>query len=899
MEKTSATQVESKDWHSIPARDVIGELRTDAARGLGEADVVLRRRKFGPNKLPDEKRLEGLGLFVAQFKSPMIYILALAGMVTVFLGEYTDAVVIFAAVALNTAIGYMQENKASNALAELKRVLKVKAFAVRGGVEREVPQEELVPGDVIVLKPGFKIPADARLVDARELKVNESALTGEWLPADKSVKTLPANTPLADRDNMVYMGALVESGHGRAVVTATGPSTKMGDIAGMLKESKEEQTPYQLKLANFSRVVGIVILAICAGILVEGMLSGAEFGEMFVTSVAVAVAAIPEGLPVAMTVILAIGAQRILKRKGLVRRLASAETLGSTSVICTDKTGTLTEARMDVASITTATRRFAFGDGRGLKAAASGGSSHALAMRIAVSCSEAVVENPRAPVSAWKVSGRPTDRALVLAAGRAGITRAAVDADMAMLAGLPFDPTKKYSASLRRTKTDRRVLHVLGAPELLLSKSAYVDFDGKRRRMNRLLMQGMRRRLDETTGMGMRVLAAAYKDGVRSRSLKHSDIGGLVFAGFISLEDPIRPGVRDAIGRCRRAGLKPVIVTGDNRLTAMAVAKGIGMDVAEADVMEGTELEGLSDPELADRAKSVRVYARVEPAQKLRIVRALQANGEVVAMTGDGVNDAPALKQADIGVAVGSGTDLAKDVSDLVLLKDDFSVIVAAVEEGRVIIDNIRKVVTYLLSDSFTEVVLVGGSVLAGLPLPVTAAQILWVNLIEDGLPSIALAFEPREKDVMRHKPERHDAPLLTREMKAIIFMIGLTTDAILFGVFMWLLSNGSRGAGMGHVRTMMFACLAIDSLLYVFSCKSLRSNIWRTDLLSNKLLLASVGFGFAMLVAAVYAPPLQLLLDTVPLAWSDWALVLGLGFLNVTLIELTKWWFISRHEAV
>ena len=900
-------QDSSRLWHNMSAKEVVKTLGTDSTQGLCENDANARQKTYGLNELPEEEPLTGLRLFLEQFKSPLVYILVFAGIATLFLHEYTDTIVIFAAVGLNTTIGFFQENKASKALSELKKVLKVNAFVIRDGHEKEMLQEQLVPGDLIVLKPGFKVPADGRLIEAKELKVSEAALTGEWMASDKSTSLVAKDIPLADRENMVYMGTIIESGEGRAVVTSTGTATEIGKVATLVKETKEEKTPYQRKLADFSKIVGIIIALLCVFIFVEGMVTGGEFKEMFTTSIAVAVAAIPEGLPVAMTVILAVGMQRIMTRQGLVRKLASAETLGSTSVICTDKTGTLTEAKMRVSILVTGTKQILSKNWNySEEIDKDSKTSHAQSLKIAASCSDAFIENPHDNIQDWVVRGRPTDRALLLAAAQAGIYKEDIETNTPKVSDLPFNSVAKYSATLNKLSKSDYMMYVLGAPEIILEMSRYIEMDGTQTELSREKLALMTKKYEDMTGSGMRVLATAYKKlGLNEFTketqepgepqLAEEDMKELVFVGFIGLDDPVRSGVKEAMDTCKKAGMKAIVITGDNKLTAMSVAKKLGMHVKDKNMIEGRELDKLTDEEFEKRVAEIQIYARVEPAQKLRIVTALQAMGEVVAMTGDGINDAPALKRADIGVAVGSGTDVAKEVSDLLLLKDDFSVIVAAVEEGRVIIDNIRKVITYLLSDSFTEVVLIGGSIIAGFPLPLTAAQILWVNLIEDGLPNIALTFEPKEEDVMQKKPERHDAPLLTKEMKTIIFLIGLITDVLLLFLFFYLLNLEHD---IVHVRTMIFAALTIDSLFYVFSCKSLRKSLWHINVFSNMILVAAVAFGAVMLVLAIYVPALQLLLKTVPLNAGDWLIILGLGALELTLVEVTKWHFISRHEA-
>ena len=862
-------------WHNLDFKEVVKILRTNIGKGLSEKEVKVCQREFGKNKLPEEKPLSMLRMFLEQFRSPLIYILVIAGIITLILKDYTDAIIIFGAVFLNTIVGYLQENKASQALRELKKIVKHTAEVLRDGNLKVIDSAELVPGDIIILNPGDKVPTDGRIIECYDFKINEMALTGEWMAAKKISEVLARKTPLADRDNMVFMGTVVEDGKAKAVVTAIGIETEIGKVARLVKEAREEKTPYQKKIAHFSEIIGTIIGAICFGIFVEGMITGGEFVEMFTTAVAVAVAAIPEGLPVAMTVILALGMQRILKKKGLVRRLASAETLGSTSVICSDKTATLTEGKMKVSDV------IAFKE------------TKLLCLKAAALTSEAFIENPTSPKEKWIIRGRSTDRALLEAGIESGID-GKKEFEKKKIAELPFNPVNKFAAALYN-ENGQKFLYVCGAPEKILEFSKL----GKKEKEN------WQKKLEKLAQKGLRVVASAHRKINRERGsadltesgfLSIDLIKDLDFIGLITLKDPIRPEVKEAMKVCRRAGMRPIIVTGDHKLTAKAVAEELGFKVKEENILEGKDLDKLSDDDFEEILPQIQIYARVEPKHKMRIISAWQEKKEVVAMTGDGINDAPALKRADVGIAVGSGTEVAKETADLILLNDSFSIIVAAVEEGRAILDNIRKVITYLLSDSFTEVILVGVSIMAGLPLPVTAVQILWVNLIEDGLPDIALAFEPKEKDIMKQKPGGHEIPLLTREMKTIIFIIGIFTDLILLGLFFWF---WNQNHDIAYVRTMIFACLSIDSLLYVFSCKSLRRNLWRINPFSNKILVAAWLLGMAMLMAALYLPTLQAFLKTVPLGIFDWQIILGLGLLNVILIEATKWYFIAKRKEV
>ncbi|MFH1509974.1 MAG: HAD-IC family P-type ATPase [Candidatus Nealsonbacteria bacterium] len=860
-------------WHNLSVKEISKLLGVNLEKGLSDKEVYSIREKIGENKLPEEKPLSKWKLVLEQFQNPLIFILLLAGIITIILKEIADSIVIFGAVFLNTFVGYFQENKASKALSELRKIVKYEARVLRDGIIKIIDSAEIVPGDIILLNPGEKVPADARIIESHNLKTNEMSLTGEWLPAQKKEEVVNKETTLADRDNMVYMGTIVEDGKGKAIVVETGLTTEIGRVAVMVKETKEEKTPLQKRLTNFSRLIGIIVSIIAVLIFIEGILTGNSFIDMFTTAIAVAVAAIPEGLPVALTVILALGMQRILKRKGLVKRLLAAETLGSTSVIASDKTCTLTEGKMKVSEV------FAI-DGKK--------STQKQVVKVIALCNEAFVENPKEAKENWVLAGRPTDKALLAEAIEWGISSNEIEKKEERINEITFDSVRKYAASLHKISEKKLNLYVMGAPEKLISFS----------KLDKKEIEKINKKLEELTGKGYRVVAAAEK--TISRELEENEkmeneIKDLKFVGLVAMKDPLRKDARETVNQVIKAGIRLIIVTGDHKLTVKNVAEDLGMKINEENIIEGKDLDLLTDKELDERIKDIKVYARVEPKHKIRIVGAWQRRGDVVAMTGDGINDAPALKKADIGISIGSGTEVAKETSDLVLLNDSFSIIVAAIEEGRSVMDNIRKVMTYLLSDSFSEVVLIAGALLAGFPLPILPVQILWVNLVEDGLPDIALALEPKEKDLMDRKPEGNKAPLLTGEMKSIIFIIGLFTDLILLGLFFWLHYHDHN---IDHIRTMIFATLGIDSMFYVFSCKSLRRNIWHINIFSNKFLVGAVVIGLMMLVLAIYLPPLQNLLSTTPLVFADWLIVLGLGLLNILLIEATKWYFIVRHKT-
>ncbi len=859
------------NWHNISAKETAKILGSDIDVGLTREEVLRRRAESGRNMLPQAKTSPRLGLFLEQFKSPLIYILLVAGVVVLFLGDYGDAIGIFIALILNTLIGYIQENKASKALRGLREIVEHQAEVIREGAKKIIDSVDMVLGDIFILKPGDRVPADARIIKSKNLKINEMALTGEWLGAKKIDGILDKATPMADRENMVYMGTIVEEGTAKAITIATNGQTEMGQIAVAVREAKEGKTPYQKKLSHFSKIVGLIIVLLSAVIFIEGLLVGRGFIEMFTVSVAVAVAAIPEGLPVAMTVILALGMQRILKKKGLVRKLVATETLGSTSVICTDKTGTLTQGKIKVTKVICKKR------------------DQELVSKISILCNEAFVEPTFDSKEKEIIRGRPTDKALLSFGIEKGISKQDLIKELPQIDNLLFDNRNKFLATLHKSKKGN-ILFVSGAPEVILAKS----------KLSPVLRKKWETDLKHLAGKGFRTIAFGLKE-TKSRNIKSKDLEELRFVALLGLSDPLREDAKQSLKVCRQAGMRVVMITGDHRLTAKFIAKKLGFKTKKENIMEGIELDALSDEQLAKKLKKIQIFARTEPRHKIRIVQSWQEAGEVVAMTGDGINDAPALKQADIGVAFGSGTEVAKEISDLILLDNSFSVIVSAVEQGRVVLDNIRKVITYLLSDSFTEVILIGGSMIIAkafnqpVLLPLTALQILWVNFIEDGLPNIALAFEPQEKDIMKQQPGRHKLPLLTREMKVIIFAVGIITDLILLAIFFWFWRTGLNPA---YIKTMIFGALSIDSIFYVFSCKSLRKGLFHENIFSNKLLIASWFFSVFALVIAIYVPVFSKLLKTVPLRLFDWLILFGIGMSELIFIELAKHYFIVRHET-
>ena len=820
----------------------------------------------------------------------------------------TDAYVILAAVIFNVIVGFFQEYKAANALAALKAVIAQEVYVVRAGVEQLIDARELVVGDIVLLSPGSKVPADGRLFAAEYLKINEAAITGESEAAEKIHHSIEKALILADQHNMVFSGTIATEGRGRFFVTATGIDTEIGKIAQIVKDTAEVKTPLQLKLNSFGRKLGLMVLVLSLIVLGVGTYFGHNFVEMFTTAVAVAVAAIPEGLIIVVTIVLAIGMQHILKKGSLVRKLVAAETLGSTSVICVDKTGTLTLGEMRVVRLFTHSHDIdTVVNKHSLQAIQKGQWELRFLHRIAVNCSNAVIgaleESPgahQAELAPEMIVGTPTEKALLLSAIESGFSEKDAMSERPRFDEVPFSSAKKFMATLNRWTDKQNIIYFKGAPEKIIAMCGHYQNGRTTHSLDAAKRKELIKQFEKLSKSGLRVLAGAYKAvGIeRTDFADMSDYSeNLVFVGFWGLKDPLRAEAAATIKETQGASVRTIMITGDNRHTALAIAKELGLNPKDGEIIDGSELAGLSARELARVVKKVKVFSRTTPEDKLRIVEALQANGEVVAMTGDGVNDAPALQKADIGVALGSGTDVAKETADLVLLDNNFSTIVAAVREGRVIFDNIRKITLYLLANSFTEMALVVIGILLGWPLPLLAAQILWINLVTDSLPNLALTQEPEEPEIMSEPPAGRDLPILDFERKFLIVFISTITTGVTLGLFylVW-----KESGDINKARTVAFTAVAVESLLYVFSVRSLRRTIFETKHFSNPWLLWAVGGGFLIQLAGIYLPFFQKFLRTSALGWAEWLLILVASLWVIILIELAKYLFIiKRREAV
>ena len=880
-------------WHDISEHELSKRFDVNLHTGLGNEEAERRRERLGENRISGGEEFHLVRIILHQFANPLIIILLAAGVISFLLDERTDAFVIFLTVLINTLVGVVQEGKASRAFIKLQEHIMRRAVVVREGLEQEVISTVIVPGEVIIVRAGDYVPADARILDSRNLRTNESALTGEWVGIDKKPGILLEHTRLTDRTNMVWAGTLIEEGWARALVVNTATYTEFGKISIMVGTTRKVKTPLQHDMAYLAKLISVFVLIIVGIIFTLGLLRGESKTEMFLVSVAIAVAAVPEGLPVAVTVILALGMERILKSGGLVKKLTAAETLGSTNIILTDKTGTLTQARMQVSEVITGSQLF------GNPSDVLTQEAHAsAALTIGVSTSDAFIENPEADLDEWVVRGTPTDRAMLLAGIQAGVRPMHVFEENPRIDFLPFEAERRFSASLHKTKKGT-LLRISGAPEVILNYATRVYVEGHTTVLSKQKLEVLKKNYENLTKGGNRVLATAFRLETAEKIPVADGVdffGKLVFVGFIAFHDPLRPDVVESMQLARQAGLRAIMVTGDHRFTAERIAKEVGIDVTNHAIVEGDDLEAMTPEALAERVESIAVYARVLPHQKLRIVEAWQKKGAVVAMTGDGVNDAPALKRADVGVALGSGTEVAKEASDIVLLEDSFSVLIKAIEQGRVIVDNLRKVITFVFATGFTEIVLVGGALMLGFPLPIRATQILWTNIVGGGLLTFAFAFEPKERDVM--KPRRingRERKIFTREMWFLIFIIGIATDLVLFGLFLYLQQEGFE---LDQIRTLMFLGLAIDSIFFGYSLRSLRRPLWKISFFGNPFFWLSLAISISLLIIVFLFESLASLLSLVSVSMFGVAFIILFGITNLFLIELGKWWFIRRGQV-
>ncbi len=869
-------------WHARQVEDIARELSTDPKRGLTLAEASARL-SIGRNRLPRQKPDSLVERVLRQLASPIAAVLLLAALATVFISHYTDALIIAAALLVNVIIGIFQEGRAGRAFSALAKEEAPRAVVIREGERREIPSECVVVGDLAVLSAGAKIPADIRLVELHDLEANEAPLTGEWLPSEKRLAAVEEGAPLAERRNMAYAGTLAVTGAATGIVIATGIHTELGAIAKELASAKRTETPLQRDIKGIARVllalVGVVIAVISALALARGM----TLGETLLIAISVAVASIPEGLPAAVTVVLALGMERILKAGGLVRNLLAAETLGATSVILTDKTGTLTEGRM---------RAVAFATRAGTTEAPEGENAKTI-LRAAVLASDGYLEEIAEPTKETEkiiARGRPMEQAILLAGLAGGFPEKRLREECPRADELHFTSTRGFGGMLVKEKGNH-VAYVTGTPELFLRHAKHTMGARGERAFDKDDAAYFAEALRRSGAEGKRVLAVGRIDVRTTKFPPEEELGklldGLELMGFVIFSDVIRQDARAAVKEMQDAGARVIMLTGDNPETALWFARETGIAGPDARAYTGAEFRTLSDEALLALLGTQTVFARVAPADKLRIARTLTSAGEVVAMTGDGVNDAPALEAAAIGVALGSGTDVAKEASDLVLLKDSFSVITKAIEEGRRLRDNVKKMFAYMLSTNFSEIFIITASLAAGLPIPLLATQIMWANLIEGGPMNVALAFEPLYPSAMKRSPKHPDIKnVLSMDLIKLIVAVGSLTGLMLVALHFSLVSTGMPEE---ELRTIIFGAVSASSVAGAFSLKSFGTRLWHIPVLSNPVLFMSLMGSVGMLLVALFVPFAQALVHTVPVSLSDLGLIAGAGLANLVLIELAK----------
>lgn len=913
-------------WYQLNSSEVLRQLDTDAVHGLSQLEVAHRLKKYGFNELTEQPGESLWQILWKQLTAVMVVVLIVAALISIALRDYTNAIAIFAIVAFNAILGVRQEYQAGQAIAALKKLAVSTVKVRRGDRVQEISARQLVPGDIVLLETGNLVPADYRLLESFNLRIQEASLTGESEPIDKNTETLgqsdrsmppQGDLPLGDRHNMAYMGTVITYGRGLAVVTETGNSTELGHIATAIQMVQPKPTPLQQRLDQLGVRLAIITLCLVALIFGLGLLRGEALSLMFLTAVSLAVAAVPEGLPAVVTITLALGAQRMLKQHALIRKLPTVETLGSVTVICSDKTGTLTENRMTATflavaghrvDLTTPLHRAALNTYADPSSLLQEQSVLAWLLTGAVLCNDALLEpHPELPHQFHTV-GDPTEGALVMTAARLGVWKANLDQALPRVAEKPFDAVRKRMTTVHTlppiTAPVPEALKLVVSEFLQLGDAAYIAFtkgsvgslleistqvwvNGKAEQINDYWQQRIHEDNDQLARNGMRVLGIAFRPLVSQTIDADGELleQNLIFIGVIGMIDPVRPEVKDAVSMCQEAGIRPVMITGDHPLTAQAIARELGI-VPNDRILTGQELSNLSGQDLADQVEAVSVYARVSPQNKLDIVQALQQQGYIVAMTGDGVNDAPALKQADIGIAMGiTGTDVAKEAADMVLLDDNFATIVAATREGRVIYDNIRKFIKYTLTGNAGELWVILLAPFLGMPLPLIPLQILWVNLLADGLLALALSVEPSERKIMCRPPRHPNESVFGRGVGRGIIWIGLLLGLVLLAVAYRYWSTGQASW-----QTMVFTTLAISRVGMAEAMRSDRDALFQIGLFSNKPLLGSVVLTFGLQMAVIYIPVLQTVFQTTSLSAIDLLISFALSIAIFGAIELEKW---------
>ncbi len=929
-----------KESHSKSIDAVVSGLNTHLDQGLTHQDARERLAKFGPNELTEQPQPGFLALLWDQFNNYLVIILIIAALISLALGEYIDSVAIMFIVVLNAVVGVIQESKAEQALAALKKMSAPNVQVMRDGQQVTVQGREIVGGDIVLLEAGNYVPADLRLVECINLKIEEASLTGESVPVEKNAAVVLDNEiPLGDRKNSAFMGTVITYGRGKGLVTGTGMNTQIGLIAEMIQSFEAEDTPLQKKLEHLGKVLGTMCLAICALVFIYGLFRdthladvfdigilnylGAEKEDiinLFMTSISLAIAAVPEGLPAIVTICLALGMQRMIKHHALIRKLPAVETLGCTTVVCSDKTGTLTQNEMTVVQAWAGGKRFRLtGEGYNPTGEFFLGTDPfvprtnpdaTLLLHGALVCNDAKLREKLGDAGSpvWQIIGDPTEGAMVVAAAKGGYRLDEMEKALPRIQEIPFDSERKRMSTIHRVDPEHArtavndfsyppvIAFIKGAPDVILDLCGHYLETGQPTSLTQHMRETILEQNRDMASNALRVLAVAYRPlaEVPASVTIESIETDLVFIGLLGMIDPPRPEVIDALKIARGAGLKSVMVTGDYKDTAIAIARDIGLLTPGGLVLSGPEIEKLSDEELAARTDNLDVCCRVSPQHKTRIVDAFKSRGHVVAMTGDGVNDAPALKRANIGVAMGiTGTDVAKQTADMVLTDDNFASIVAAIEQGRIIYSNIRKFVYFLLACNVGEILIIFGSMLAGLPLPLRPVQLLWLNLVSDGAPALALGMEKGDPDIMKHPPRSPQEPVINRDMAIGIGIIGVVDAIAILTVFVMALERYPDQ--LIAAQTIAFVTLCSSELIRAFTARSEYHSIFSIGVFSNQWMLWAVGVSFLLVLIVVYVPFFNPFFDTVPLTTDDWLLMLPFFFVSPIAMELLKFYFRSR----
>lgn len=878
-------------WHQLDIQEVFNQCNT-SVEGLKRAEAKERLKHYGLNTLPEQEALSRFKILLHQFKSPLIYILIVAAVVTTLLKEYIDTGVIVAVVILNAIVGFFQEYKAETSLRALKRMVVAKARVIRDGKEEEIPSEELVPGDIVLLSSGIKVPADLRLVEVIELKADEAALTGESVPVEKRTDPIPEEflTP-GDQINMAFKGTIIVSGRGRGVVVETGQRTVLGQIAHDVKKLSVTETPLQKKIVRFAHFIGLLVLGSAIAIIAMGFFIGLPLFDLFTTAVAAAVATVPEGLPIVVTVTLAIGVSRMAQRNAIIRKLSAVETLGSTTIICTDKTGTITKNEMTVKVVYDGHHVFEvtgsgydpegeiFYDWKPVKQESL--QRLHIILRIGMLCNESrlVQEDGQ-----FRIDGDPTEGALIVSAIKAGLNPEFERKVYPQLGIIPFESDRGFMATLH-DHDGGKIVFVKGAPEIVLDMCATLPTGEV---VNRTKIMEYAERFAED---GLRVLAMAYKEldaNLSPDKFTHDQLPNeLIFAGLQGMIDPPRPEAIEAIKGCKLAGIRVAMVTGDHAVTASAIGRMVGLGDRNSTAITGKAIETMNDDELFNEVQKTSVYARVSPQHKLRIVQQYMRHGEIVAVTGDGVNDAPALKAAHIGVAMGkSGTDVAREAADMVITDDNFVSIFHAVEEGRIVFDNIRKVTMFLIPTGFAAIISILVSMLLGIPIPFVAAQLLWINLVTNGLQDVALGFEPGEKDVIKRKPRNPKEGIMSRLMVERSILVGFIIAA---GVIYTFYDALYRNETIEHARTISMTTMVLFQFFQAWNCRSEKESVFQINPLSNQFLFYSMVAACLAQIAVIYVPFLQWVFRTEALTALEWVKITIVALTVIVAVEIDK----------